>query len=174
MNFSRISRKSILGRVLRCSLKLIHPNTAVPILQGKLRGKKWVVGSCDHGCWLGSYEYEKQKLVSRIIQNRSVFYDIGANAGFYTLLGAEIVGKKGQVISFEPLPRNIYFLNKHIKLNHYTNVYIMEVAVSDINRRALFKEEGDHLTGHLSLEGQLEVQVITLDSLLDNEKNTSS
>ena len=61
MNLSSISSNSFLGKILRFPLKFIPKNLAIFILQGKLRGKKWIVGSGNHGCWLGSYEYEKQK-----------------------------------------------------------------------------------------------------------------
>jgi hypothetical protein len=61
MNFSGISSKSILGKALRFPLKLIPSSARVPIIQGPLRGKLWIVGSSNHGCWLGSYENGKRK-----------------------------------------------------------------------------------------------------------------
>jgi len=71
LNFSKISSDSIIGKFLRFPLKLLPQNMIVPIIQGKLRGKKWIVGSSNHGCWLGSYEYEKQVLFSKIVQEGS-------------------------------------------------------------------------------------------------------
>jgi len=59
MNFSAISNKNIFGKILRFPLRFIPTKVVVPILQGTLKGKKWIVGSSNHGCWLGSYEYEK-------------------------------------------------------------------------------------------------------------------
>ena len=47
--------------------------------------------------WLGCYEYEKQVLFSRIIREGTVVYDIGAHAGFHTLLASSLVGPKGKV-----------------------------------------------------------------------------
>ncbi len=35
----------------------------MPILQGPMRGYRWIVGSSVHGCWLGSYEFEKRRLI---------------------------------------------------------------------------------------------------------------
>lgn len=61
MNFSGISDQGLVGRILRAPLRLVPSRATVPILQGRLRGKKWIVGSSTHGCWLGSYEWEKQR-----------------------------------------------------------------------------------------------------------------
>jgi hypothetical protein len=82
INFSGITNQNILGKILRSPLRLIPPKTVLPILQGKLRGKKWIVGSGQHGAWLGSYEYEKQLLFQQIVQEGNVVYDLGANNGF--------------------------------------------------------------------------------------------
>ena len=48
----------------------------VPILLGQLRGKKWIVGSQRHACWLGIYESHLQKVVAQEVQPGGVFYDI--------------------------------------------------------------------------------------------------
>ncbi len=50
MNFSGISNQTPIGKLLRFPLKLIPTQMKMPILQGKLRGKKWIVGSSQHGC----------------------------------------------------------------------------------------------------------------------------
>ena len=45
MDISRISRTNLLGRILRAPLSLIPPATVVPVFQGPLFGKRWIVGS---------------------------------------------------------------------------------------------------------------------------------
>jgi len=129
INFSGITDNSVVGKVLRLPLKLIPGGTILPILQGNLKGKKWIVGSSNHGCWLGTYEFAKQRLFSETIREGSVVYDIGAHVGFYTLLASVLVGPKGKVVAFEPLPRNIYYLKKHLRLNQCKNVILVEAAV---------------------------------------------
>ncbi|MDW8317197.1 MAG: FkbM family methyltransferase, partial [Anaerolineae bacterium] len=88
MNLSGISSKSLIGRVLRFPLRLIPPKAVLPIMQGRLKGRKWIVGSSSHGCWLGSYEYAKRIVFERTVRENSVVFDIGAHVGFYTLLAA--------------------------------------------------------------------------------------
>src|SRR5688572_10781582 len=45
MNFSGLSNRSLVGKILRQPLKLIPDQAAMPILQGRLRGKKWIAGA---------------------------------------------------------------------------------------------------------------------------------
>ncbi len=170
MDFSSISSENILGKLLRLPLKLIPPHTIMPILQGKLKGKKWIVGSGVHGYWLGSYEYEKRIIFERTVREGSIVYDIGANVGFYSLLASELVGKKGKVFAFEPNPRNLYYLKKHLELNKVSNVQILEYAVSDKNEIIMFDETESPSTGHISSKGNLIVNSVTLDSLTSDGK----
>ncbi len=78
---------------------------------------KWIVGSSNHGCWLGSYELKKQNQLVKYLKPGMIVYDIGAHVGFYTLIISKAVGPNGMVYAFEPFPDNIIFLKKHISLN---------------------------------------------------------
>ena len=166
MNFSAISRGTLLGRTLRGLLGAIPREAVVPVLQGRLRGRKWIVGSCDHGCWLGSYECPKQRLFSRTLQPGGTVFDVGAHAGFYTLLAAELVGPGGRVVSFEPLPRNLGYLRRHVQLNGCENVEVIAAAVCDRDGLGRFQPDESSLQGRLSDEGALRVPTVRLDSLV--------
>ena len=85
---SRISSRSYLGRVVRFPLKVIPGTAVLPILQGPLRGARWVVGSGTHGCWLGTYELRKLELFAGTIQEGMTVFDIGAHAGYYSLIAS--------------------------------------------------------------------------------------
>src|ERR1051326_9094519 len=125
MNFSAIPQASAIGRLLRLPLRFIPEDMVIPILQGPLQGKKWIAGSSDHRCWLGSYEYMKQKLFQSVVTPGHVIYDIGANVGFYTLLSSVLVGEKGKVIAFEPLASNAVTLVRHLRLNNVKNASVI-------------------------------------------------
>jgi len=60
-----------------------------------------------------------------------IFYDIGANVGYQTLIGAEILNGSGFVMAFEPDPRNAELLQMSITKNEYKNVSVHQVVVSD-------------------------------------------
>ncbi|MFQ5964078.1 MAG: FkbM family methyltransferase [Candidatus Scalinduaceae bacterium] len=166
-NFSGISNKGLMGRLLRLPLSLIPSDIRLPILQGRLRGKRWIVGSSNHGCWLGSYEYQKQILFAEMIQEGSVVFDIGAHVGFYTLLSSQIVGPKGKAIAFEPLPRNIHYLKEHLRVNQCKkNVTVIEAAVVERSGFTFFEEGSNNHTGRLSQKGCLEIKAVSLDGLV--------
>lgn len=166
MNFSKINNQSFLGRVLRLPLRLIPKRMVLPILQGRLRGKKWVVGAGEHGYWLGSYELAKRKAFEHIIKPGSVVYDIGANVGYFSLLASVLVGSRGHVVAFEPLPRNLCYLRKHLELNGLQNLMVIDAAVSDQSGEAFFDLGASTAMGHLADAGDIRVRRVSLDHLL--------
>lgn len=46
-----------------------------------------------------------------------LFVDVGANAGFHSILAALHMGKKGKVLAVEPVPANLDLLRKNLQLN---------------------------------------------------------
>jgi FkbM family methyltransferase len=158
-------------KALRSPLQLIPPETRVPILVGPLRGAGWIVGSGNHVVWLGVYEWQKQLAFSKRIAAGSTVYDIGAHAGFYTLVSSRRVGPTGHVVAFEPAQKNLRYLHLHIALNQIANVQVIEAAVADQSGRAGFAEgasrhvEATYL-GHLAEDGTRDVETVSLDDLV--------
>jgi FkbM family methyltransferase len=166
MNFSGISGTTLLGRILRGPLRLIPAAAVVPILQGPMRGRKWVVGSGTHGCWMGSFEHDKQRAFAQTVAAGGVVYDLGANVGFYTLLASVLVGNAGCVYCFEPLPRNTAYLRKHVALNRLQNCVVFEAAAGNADGEARFEDWADPTMGRLSERGKIVVRSVRLDSLV--------
>jgi len=79
------------------------------------------------------HEESTTNLFKKVVKEGDVVVDLGANIGYFTLLAARLVGKKGKVFSFEPEPRNYNYLVKNIELNNYNNVFAIWKAVSDKN-----------------------------------------
>lgn len=169
INFSAISDGSIIGKILRFFLRFIPKNTVVRILQGPLKGKKWIKGSGVNGYWLGSYESEEQKIFIENIKKGDVVFDIGANVGFYSLLAAELIGSGGKVFAFEPFEENFNYIKKHMEMNNYKNIFSFGAAVSDKTGLAFFKKEKSAAMGHLG-DGDIRVGVISLDEQIKNRK----
>ncbi|MEK7087609.1 MAG: FkbM family methyltransferase [Patescibacteria group bacterium] len=170
INFSKISNKSFFGKLLRGFLTIIPNRMTVRILQGKLKGKKWIKGSGVNGYWLGSYERKQTKIFEKTVNKGDVVFDIGANVGFYSLLAAEIVGSSGKVFSFEPLPENVKFLKKHIEINNYKNIFVFDNAVSDKSGHSFFKKEDSRSLGRLSDSGKFKVEIIAIDDWIASKK----
>lgn len=97
---------------------------------------------------LGKYEPYETELMLRQVKKGDVVIDVGANIGYYTVLLAKKVGKKGKVYAFEPDSVNFAILEKNIKANKLKNVVAMKVAVGSKNEeKVLYKSEenlGDH------------------------------
>lgn len=68
----------------------------------------------DHTAWEGDYESDVQRQFAKFAKPGAIVYDIGANYGFFCLLGARI---GAQVIAFEPESENAATLARHIQLN---------------------------------------------------------
>jgi FkbM family methyltransferase len=72
-------------------------------------------------------------LLRKIIQPSDVFWDIGANVGYYTCLAASLVGESGRVVAFEPAPTTRKFLEDNIRLNAFSNIAVLPYAVGERN-----------------------------------------
>jgi len=155
--------QSVVGRILRAPLRLIPKRAVVPILQGPLRGRRWIVGSGISRLWLGSYEPEKMDVAKSLLKKGDVAFDIGANVGIYTLLFSSVVGSSGKVVAFEPWKPNLAYLRKHLLLNDIANVVVLDSAVSEKSGWALLDGSNDPCTVKISTEGSSEIRTVRLD-----------
>jgi FkbM family methyltransferase len=57
--------------------------------------------------------------------------DVGANAGYYTIIASRLVGETGRVYAFEPDPNFAAIIRKNVALNGCKNVVVVEKALSD-------------------------------------------
>lgn len=158
------------GKLLRLPLRAVPRERAVPILGGPLRGWHWIPAAASHGCWLGTFERPEQEAFARTVRPGDVVFDLGANAGFYTLLSAKLAGPTGRVVAFEPVPRNLGYLRRHLAINGCENVTVVAAAVADRLGRARFHDGPAHTVGALAdegeaIEGEYEVDVTTIDDV---------
>jgi len=167
INWSEIEMQSVPGRLLRMPVRLLPRTLVVPILAGPSKGLRWRVGAFDHGCWLGSFEKEKQRRLYQGVRERMTALDIGAHAGFYTLLLSRAVGDSGRVFAFEPWPANVANCVAHVEMNHLSNVTVYPVAIGSSDGISSFKSGQSSSTGALSdTKTQFRVACFTLDGLL--------
>ncbi|NIP82437.1 MAG: FkbM family methyltransferase, partial [Gemmatimonadetes bacterium] len=92
--------------------------------------------------------------------------DVGARAGYYTLLASERVGVTGHVVAFEPDPRNFAFLERHVRVNRCLNVTLERAAATTDNGKASFARGTGTGTGHLDEDGDLTVATLELDAYI--------
>ena len=77
----------------------------------------------------GDIEPLIQKILSKGLKPGMVFYDLGANIGFFSLLAARLVGAAGQVFSFEPDAEIAGRLRRNITRNGFINATVVEAGI---------------------------------------------
>lgn len=140
----------VLGPSLRRIARRYPEGSVTTIRNGSLAGYRW---KRSHryvsGYWLGIYELPIQECLLRELKPGDVFYDIGANAGFFSLLASKCVGPTGNVFAFEPLPENIRFIQVQLELNAVENCTVVGSAVSDCETTVEFSSGKDTSTAHI-------------------------
>jgi FkbM family methyltransferase len=94
--------------------------------------------------------------------NGEVFYDIGSFDGGTSLDFLSICKGSNRVYAFEPNPQNSELLA--VKLGIKENVEILEVGLSNVNRRQGFSENLGSAS-HFDAKADLKIELVRLDSL---------
>lgn len=84
------------------------------------------------GTITGQHEDEQRvvRLLRRLVREGDVFFDLGANFGFYSCYVLPLCGKSGEVHAFEANPSLIPHLRRSIELNSgYGNINLNALAV---------------------------------------------
>ena len=171
-NLIRVCARIVFGKLL--------PRLAYPVIQGPLKGAKFILGtlSGDGGgatVYFNMTEPEQTSAFVDTLKIGQVFFDIGANVGYYTVLGARIVGLHGKVFAFEPVIRNLAYLYQHTVLNKASNVTIISAACSDTLSLTIFSAGLNFATGHMTQNIHLDddangllfpVPTVTVDAIV--------
>jgi FkbM family methyltransferase len=158
-------------RVVRAALRRLIGNQR-RVLLGPLRG---VV--CDQNLekLLGIYELQVQKMLQTTLRPGDVVYDVGGHHGYHSLLASKLVGDRGKVYIFEPLPENRKKIAGVVSANNCSNCTVVPVAVSDrIGRTPLFLGTDDSQPSILTKPGSsLMVETTTLDDFAARHRRPS-
>lgn len=111
------------------------------------------------------------KLLDRVVRHGDVFFDVGANLGFYSFYVGPLCGKTGAIHAFEANPRLIPHLANSIELNKpLSNINLTAVAVGKQSNTFLPLYDPDrigcsslHQHQWLNKDSMVQVPVITLD-----------
>lgn len=74
-----------------------------------------------------THEGNLTKFLIKNLRRGDIFFDVGANCGFYTVLARFFVGEEGQVHAFEPGKLAFDLLKKNKE--DFENVYVNDVAI---------------------------------------------
>ena len=103
-------------------------------------------------CWISKKANADKYVFSQYTKRGDTVIDCGANVGYYTNFFRAIVGKKGCVHAFEPVPSTFEYLTENTM--QYSNC-----GNYRLNMVGLYKEEStkniyipDSISGHASLK----------------------
>ncbi len=157
------------GQALRYFAGRYREGSVVKIRHGHAAGLWWQRHHrYVNGYWIGHYELPVQEALRRELKQGDTFFDIGANAGFFTLIGARLVGPGGRCIAFEPLEDNCASIEEQIQANALGQCVVAHEAISDFVGWEDFSFSpaglaGAHLGESRYGERQQPVKVVTLD-----------
>jgi FkbM family methyltransferase len=120
------------------------------------------------------------------VRSGDTVLDIGANVGAHSVFLSHLVGRRGRVLAFEPLPANINSLGETLRRRgRFANITIVPVAVGNpqsVGGTVTIKAPGDDLTqASLQLqttgswEGKSDVREFSVPlASLDADKNVQA
>jgi FkbM family methyltransferase len=125
-------------------------------------------------------EPETVMSMKKFLSPGSIFIDVGANIGYFSMIALGLVGKKGEVHSFEPVPEFCRRIEKIKEMNPSVPLVICQAAAGETQSLQSMYVRGKTNIGWNTLipslikaeqvQYQIETMVIRLDEYL-NEKN---
>jgi FkbM family methyltransferase len=91
-------------------------------------------------CLTGRYEPQETALLRHLLRPGMTFVDVGANWGYFTLVGGHLVGSSGRVLSVEADPRACRAVRANVDKNRLNTVQLFNIAASDTTGRLWFQE----------------------------------
>lgn len=165
---------SIQRRLARFVFGKVLPRRAYSVRSGPLKGARFVLGALSGqgggaSVYFNKMETEQTAEMLETLTVGQTFFDIGANVGYYTILASRLVGPSGQVVAFEPLVRNLAYLQRHVELNNASNVRVLPFAVSSESTILSFSSGQNSAMGHLDADGAGDtvVPTVTLDEITE-------
>jgi FkbM family methyltransferase len=158
-----------IGRLAKVGLR----NRAVTVGQGVARGLTLDPGPSNPDYALGTNEPSVQAALTDLLQPGHVLYDVGANVGFLTLVGATLVGPAGAVCAFEPDLANAHLVRENALRNGLSQVLVVARAVGAATGAAQL-QLADYAGGHAlvgsgeppDLRGLVPVEAVSLDDFV--------
>lgn len=152
-------------------------NRRVSMMQGVGAGLSFNAGRANPYYAFGTNELPVQEALVRHLHPGQVFYDIGANVGFFTVIGAKLVGPTGLVYAFEPLPENVYALRQNVASNgfHQVTVFVQAVAQSSGYGELFVAHHAGGATLSAAdvppdLKSRITVELVAIDELLAQQR----
>jgi FkbM family methyltransferase len=140
-------------QILVQNVESVVPNAAPIILNNVSR---------EHAGWFTFAEIETKYFLTRVLQNDSVCFDVGANIGLYSILFLQ-QSPESQVFAFEP-STNFKFLEQNIPQRLKERFHAFQLGLGDKN--GVFENEIWESFGHKKVKDNF--NFATLDRFVEN------
>ncbi len=128
--------------------------------------------------WIGPANYEYSTIFIDLIKDCTVFFDVGASLGYYTILATK-ANPEVRVFSFEPSVGAMNYLSENVSINDVADRVMLEsIALSDTNGQVQFNEVKnpkfpniDNLSGEHNLKTKkgLDTNAVTVEARTLND-----
>ncbi len=117
------------------------------------------------------FEAHILEVLRTLIARGDTFLDVGANIGWFTVIGSRLVGPDGRVVAVEPESGNVRLLKRNVRLNGCRNVRVFPCAAGATRATGRLDlsgdNQGDHRLDVLTTRGAtVSVPVRPLDMLV--------
>ena len=147
-------------------MRLGQPEVQIPSKAGLIN---WAINELtSQQVLLGTYEPYMQDAFVKFIRLGNIVYDVGAFAGYHSLLCGLLVGSAGRVFAFEPHPLNCDSIQRQLRLNPTVNVTLMPFALSDLNASVCFDTHAGRSQTYISDTGDLSAEAKSIDHLVES------
>jgi len=122
---------------------------------------------------VGLFEFQDMGFVLHALRGDSLFVDVGANVGFYSILAGGVVG--GSCVALEPVPQTFERLRENLELNDLHDIVrAQNLGVGSQPGTLRFTSTGganNHVLASDSEDSSIPVTVTSLDDLLADEED---
>lgn len=177
--FTLLARNpALFGRVLVTKAKAARPATTVParcrfgavLFDLDAANNPAAAAMCR-----GAYSALVVDAMKRYLHAGDTFFDVGANIGYLSAVAAALVGTRGHIHSFEPVPRYFQNLRRLAELNPAHSIVANRCAagaVAGVVSMLVTREPGQNtfVPGYKSgaeVTSMLQVPMIRLDSYIE-------
>jgi FkbM family methyltransferase len=102
------------------------------IAHGPMAGVRWRrYNSLPYWYHTGQYEPEISAHIKAHLKKGETFWDLGAHAGYHSVMAARTVGPRGHVVAVEPDPDTCAIFREQIALNDIGNCTLIQCALAD-------------------------------------------
>jgi FkbM family methyltransferase len=108
-----------------------HEGSRDVTVAGEYRMTVDLANAIHRQIFMGCFARDMTKWARALLPAGGAFLDVGAHAGYFSLMASDRVGRSGRVFAIEPNPRTFATLQQHLTQNAIGNVLAMNCGLAD-------------------------------------------